>query len=127
MRIGHDDHYLSIEVTQLEGGFSAFCVEAVACGNGRKFSAFHGSLLVDSSEATKMNFGDFAEFRSNSVNILLTEGGWFRLERDWRGYVTIHYRISGWKPTASLEGEVIVEGELAGNFCCEFGALLKIA
>ncbi len=125
MRIGADDNFLSIESNPLAGGYAACHVEALATGSGRRFFASHDRLMLDSSVQVLQRFADFEALKSPRVEIPLTEGGWLRLERDARGLITVRYRIGGWKPSAAMEGEISVEGEFAGSFCQDFGALLR--
>ena len=125
MRIGRDDNFLSIESCPLEGGYTACRVEAVATASGRRFSASHDRLMLESSEQVKQRFADFEALKSAHCEVPLSEGGWLRFERDARGYITVRYRIGGRKASAAMEGAVVVEGELAGGFCREFGALLR--
>ena len=125
MRIGQDDNFLSIELSPLDGGYSAFRAEAVATASGRRFTASHDRLMMDTDEATLQRFSDFETLKSEQMEIPLTEGGWLRFQRDSHGYITLRYRIGGWKASAALEGEVVVEGEFAGGFCRDFGALLR--
>ena len=125
MRIGQDNNFLCIESSPLEGGYSAFRAEAVATASGRRFTASHDRLMMDSDEATLRRFADFESLKSEQIEIPFTEGGWLRFQRDPHGYIAVRYRISGWKASAAMEGEVVVEGEFAGSFCREFGALLR--
>ena len=125
MRIGQDDHFLSIESVPLAGGFAACRVEAVASAAGRKFTASHDRLMLDSSDATIQRFAEFESHMSEQIEIPLTESGWLRLQRDAKGYIVVRYRIAGWKASAAMEGELTVEGEFAGGFCRQFGALLR--
>ena len=125
MRIGRDDNFLLIENRPLEGGFLACRIEAVATASGRRFSALHDAVLLDTSEPAVQRFAEFATLKKDRSEITLTEGGWLRLERDVRGYITVHYRIGDRKTLAAMEGAVIVEGEFAGRFCRELGALLQ--
>jgi hypothetical protein len=81
--------------------------------------------MVDSSDATIQRFADFESLTSEQIEIPFTEGGWLRLQRDARGYITVRYRIAAWKASAAMEGELTVEGEFAGGFCRELGALLR--
>jgi hypothetical protein len=125
MRIGRDDNFLSIELTPLDGGYSAFRVEAVATTSGRRFTASHDKLMMDTDEATLRRFADFESLKSGRIEIPLSEGGWLRFQRDSHGCIIVRYRVGGWKPVAAMEGELLVEGEFAGKFCHEFGALLR--
>ena len=125
MRIGQDDNFLSIDVSPLEGGYSAFRAEAVATASGRRFTASHDRLMMETDEATLRRFADFESLKSEQIEIPFTEDGWLRLQRDSHGYITVRYRIGSWKASAVMEGEVVVEGEFAASFCREFGALLR--
>jgi len=127
MRIGRDDNFLSIEKPGPADPYSPWRIEAVATGPGQRFSAVHDWVMLDTSAPAVQRFADFEALRTRRVEIPLTEGGWLRLERDARGYVTVHYRVGGSKARAALKGEVTVEGEFAGSFCREFGALLRSA
>jgi hypothetical protein len=81
--------------------------------------------MLDSSDDTLKRFADFESLNGEQVEIPLTEGSWLRLQRDSKGYITLSYRISGWKASAAMEGEIVVEGEFAGKCCREIGALLR--
>ena len=125
MRIGRDDNFLFIESCPLEGGYTAFRVEALATASGRRFSASHDRLMLESSEQVKQRFADFEALKSQHCEVSLSEGGWLRFERDARGYITLRYRIGSRKTSVAMEGAVVVEGEFAGSFCREFGGLLR--
>jgi len=125
MRFGRDNNFLSIEPIQLDGGYPAFRAEAVATGSGRRFTASHDRLMFDTSEAITKGFADFEALHSDTIEVPFSESGWLRLQRDARGYITVRYRIGGWKTYAAMEGEILVEGEYAGRVCREFGALLR--
>jgi hypothetical protein len=125
MRIGQDDNYLLIECSSPLGGYSTCRLEAVAAAGGGRFTAVHDRLMMDASGQTGQQFSEFADLKTAAIEIRLTEGGWLRLERDHRGYITVRYRIAGWRAAAAMEGEALIEGEYAGSFCREFGAFLK--
>ena len=125
MRIGRDDNFLSIESCPLEGGYPACRVEALATVSGRRFSASHDRLMLESSEQVKQRFADFEAFKREHFEVPLSEGGWLLFERDARGYIALRYRIGGRQASAAMEGAVVVEGQCAGSFCREFGALLS--
>jgi len=125
MRIGQDDNFLCIESSPLEGGYAACRVEAVASASGRRFTASHDRLMLDSSDAMMQRLADFESFKTEQIEIPFTESGWLRVQRDSHGHITVGYRIGGWKASAAMEGEVVVDGEFAGGFCREFGALLR--
>ncbi|MBA4149611.1 MAG: hypothetical protein H0X66_15985 [Verrucomicrobia bacterium] len=125
MRIGQDDNFFSIESIPRQGGYASCRVEAVASASGRRFTASHDRLMLDSSDTTIQRFTEFESLRSEQIEIPFTEAGWLRLQRDARGCITVRYRIGGWTASAAMEGELVVEGEFAGSFCSEFGALLR--
>jgi len=125
MRIGRDDNFFSIEKLDPDDPYSPWRVEAVATGAGQRFSTVHDRVILHTSEQAVQQFADFEALRTQRVEVALTEGGWLRLERDARGYITGHYRVAGSRARAVLEGEVTVEGEFAGSFCRQFGALLR--
>lgn len=125
MHIGQDDNFLCIESSPLEGGYAACRVEAVASASGRRFTASHDRLMLDSSDATIRRLADFESLKTEQIEIPFTESGWLRFQRDSHGHIAVRYRIGGWKASAAMEGEVLVEGEFAGRFCREFGALLR--
>ena len=125
MRIGHDDNFLSIESALLDGDYAACRVEAVASASGRRFTASHDRLMLDSSDVTMQRLADFVSLKIEQMEIPFTESGWLRFQRDSHGCIAVRYRISGWKASAAMEGEVVVEGEFADRFCREFGALLR--
>ena len=125
MRIGHDENFLSIEVLPTFAGHAQCKLEAVAEVSGRRFTASHDALLMDTGDATRKGFEEFANLRSHHVQIALSEGGWLRFDRDARGWITVQYRVRAWKLAAAMEGDVIVEGEFTGNLCREFAELLR--
>jgi hypothetical protein len=125
MRIGRDENYLLMESSPVEGGYAVCRVEAVATASGQKFTASQDGLMIDSSDEILKRLADFESLKNERIELQLTGGGWLRLQRDARGYITVRYRISGWKTSAAMEGEILVEGEFAGSFCREFGALLR--
>src|SRR3954447_22858759 len=109
MRIGHDDNFLSIESTPLEGDYAACRVKVVASASGRRFTASHDRLMLDSSDETRQRLADFESLKTEQLEIPFTESGWLRFQRDSHGYITVRYRIGGWKASAAMEGEVVVE------------------
>jgi hypothetical protein len=123
MRIGRDDNFILIETVPMEGGHLACRIEAVVLGAGRRFSAVHDRVMLDASAEIVQRFTDFEELKSEKVEIPLTEGGWLRFDRDKRGHIIVHYRISGWKVRAAMEGQILLEAEFSGAFCHEFRAL----
>ena len=126
MRIGQDDNFLSIEAAPMLGGYTTCRIQAVAsASSGRRFTASHDCVMMDVSGPVRERFAKFADLGSTQTEVPLSEGGWIRLERDNRGYITIRYRIGGWKASAAMEGEVFIEGEFANSFCREFGALFR--
>ncbi len=126
MRIGDDDNFLSIDSDPMLGGYTTCRFQAAAtASSGRRFTASHDCVMMDASEPVRKRFAEFADLRTTRIEIPLTEGGWIRLERDNRGYITVRYRIGGWKASAAMEGEVLIEGEFANSFYREFGALIK--
>jgi len=126
MRIGNDDNSFSIDSDPMLGGYTMCRIQAVAsASSGRRFTASHDCVMMDASEPVREGFAKFADLESTQTEIPLSEGGWIRLERDSRGYITVSYRIGGWKAVAAMEGEVLIEGEYANSFCREFGALFR--
>ena len=124
MRLGDDDNFLSLEVSISDLG--GFCVaEAGASYPGRRFTARHDCLRFDSSPETFSRLSDFESLKTAQMEISFSEGGWLRFLRDSRGWITVKYRIAGWRTGAAMEGEILVEGEFAGSFCREVGALLR--
>jgi hypothetical protein len=125
MRIGKGDSYLSIESSPLEGGYPAFRAQAVASALDQRFTASHDCLMMDTNEATRQRFADFESLKTQQLEIVFAEDGWFRCERNSRGYIKVRYRIGGGKASAGMEGELAVEGQFAGTFCRDLGALLR--
>ena len=124
MRIGHDDNYLSIELRQLDGACVSWLVEAGASFSGGEFRASHDHILASSSPEDIEQFDHFASSGASGYELTITEGGWLRLSRDSRGYITVQYRLASRRATAAMEGDVIVEGEFAGDFCRQLRLLL---
>jgi hypothetical protein len=125
MRIGTDENFLSIERDSHEGGYPVFHAEAVSIASGRKFTASHDRLMLDTSEAVAKSFSDFQSHKSEYAEIPLSESGWLRFSRDNRGYIAVNYRIAGWKSSVAVEGEIYVEGEFTNRFCREIIELLR--
>lgn len=125
MRIGHDENFLSLDLSSSDGGYSAFRAEAVATASGRVFTASHDPLLMSAAGVTLQRFADFESLKSEQMEIRISEGGWLRFQRDARGSIMVKFRICSWKASAAMEGAVMVEGEFVGGFCREFGALLR--
>lgn len=126
MRIGQDDNFLSIDSDPMLGGYTTCRIQAVASpSSGRRFTASHDCVMMDTSEPVRERFAKFADLVSAQTEIPLSEGGWIRLERDKRGYITVRYRIGGWKAAAAMEGEVFIEGEFTNSFYREFDTLFR--
>lgn len=117
MRIGSDDNFLSIELRDLDGACASWTVEAGASFSCGEFRASHDSILVSSSAGDIQQIDDFASCMTSACDLSFSEGGWLRLSRDLRGYITVRYRLASRRASAVLEGEVMVEGEFAGDFC----------
>jgi len=125
MYIGQNDNFLSIEPVILEGNHIAYRVEATASASGRKFTASHDRLMLDSSDARMQQLVHFETLKTDQIEIPLSETGWLRFQRDSHGNIVVHYRIHGWQVSASMEGKIFVDGEFRGRFLQEFGALLR--
>ena len=80
---------------------------------------------MDTSDLVRERFAEFADLRTAQTEIPLTEGGWIRLERDNKGYITVRYRIGTLKAFAAMEGEVFVDSEFASSFYREFSGLFR--
>jgi hypothetical protein len=127
MRIGGNDNFLLIEKRDANDVYSPWRVEAVATASGQKFSMVHDRVILDASEKTLRQFADFEALKTDHIKIPLSEGGWLNLERQTRGYITVHFRVLSTKLSAALDGAVVVEGDYASGFCRELGALLSRA
>jgi hypothetical protein len=125
MGVGRDDSFLLIEKLRPDDPYSPWRLEVLAPGAGQRFSAVHDRVVLDTSENARQQFAAFDAVVTQRLEIPLTEGGVLPLERDSRGYITVHCRLGGWKAHAALEGVTVVEGEFTGGFCREFGALLR--
>ncbi len=125
MRIGQDNNFLSIQLNSLEGGYTICRIDAVAIASGCRFTASHEKLMLEASDDILKKFADFESFESEQIEIKLSEGSWLRFQRDARGYITVCYRISSWKVSSVIEGEIVIDGEFTGSFCRKFGALLR--
>ena len=106
MRIGQDDNFLSIDPDPILGGCTTCRIHAVASASSRRFTASHDCVMMDASDPVRERFAEFADLKTTRIEIPLSEGGWIRLERDNRGYITVLYRIGGWKASAAMEGQV---------------------
>lgn len=125
MRIGTENNSLAIELNPLDGGYTAFRAEAVATASGRRFTACHDRLILDSDAITLQRCADFETLESHQVEIRLSEGGWIRLQRTSHGQIIVRYRIAASATAAAMEGEVVVDGEYANAFCRDFNTLLR--
>jgi hypothetical protein len=126
MRIGDDENFLSIDSDPMLGGYSTCRIEAAAtASSGCRFTGSHDCVMMDASDPVRERFAEFADLRTTQAEIPLTTGGWIRLERDNRGYITVRYRIGAWKTSAAMEGEVYIDSEFANSFYREFGALFR--
>jgi hypothetical protein len=125
MRIGDSENFLSIDSVPLDAGHALLKIEVSATASGCRFNAFHDRVVIDSSNSVQERFANFASLNTMEFETFLSEGGWLRLKRDSRGYVTVAYRVAGWKASAAMEGEIIVEGEFSGKLCRDLAVLLR--
>ena len=124
MRIGRDNNFLAIERVDAGEPDCACRMEAVITGPGGCFSAVHGNIVVDTSEATTQQAEAFLEVTEHRLDLPLSEGGWLRMKRNSKGCIIVHYRLVRWEMWAAMEGEILVERESASDFCNELKALL---
>ncbi len=124
MRIGTPPNFLSVDLV-MDDGVSFFRVEAVVITNDRQFTACHERVVMGAGGDTLRRYEDFSDFKCEDVDITLSEGGHIRLQRDWRGQMMVKYRLAAYSTKTAMEGEVLVEGDFAGEFIREFGALLR--
>jgi hypothetical protein len=108
MRIGHERCYLQIAHGPAE------------------FIGVNAAIYFSNGEAERRAFSEFAELRSRSVTIALTEDGSIELRRGVRGnidvFVAVAFSRSGTQWTTS--GVVPVHGEDTQQFPRAFRALV---
>ena len=121
------NHILSIDGHSLGPGADGLVwhVRATISAKHCTYSVDHDMVIMNSSEMMMTKFVEFAEHRTNAVQIDLSSKGFIRFERDNRGYLHLRYRIAAWNDTGTaLESAIEVEGEFANETCREFMALL---
>jgi len=120
LKIGDDEKYLWIEPADLGGGVSAWRMQAYEkCSHGEIF-ARNDAVVSNSSDDLRREFTEFESLRRQAFEMLLSAGGWLRLERMSRGNIQVRYRIASWRGDAAVEGKLTVEGEYGNDFCANF-------
>ena len=85
----------------------------------------HDKVTIDALEEALKQTLDFSILQIPRVEIALSEGGWLRIKRDFRGRIVVRYRLVRLDVGAAVEGEVVLEAERADAFCRDLIALLS--
>lgn len=124
MRIGTEDDFLCIVRDSLGGGFACWRVSAAASFSGGRFEATHDRVMFETHDGIHQSLADFASCSAHRIDLRMSEGGFLTCQRDARGHLTVRYRLSSIRASASLEGELFVDGEHAGAFCRDLTTLI---
>lgn len=100
-------------------------IEVKVTATNGQFSASHDGVMVDTSEPVMNRFTDFEQLKVQEMEFHLSEGGWLRLERDDRGYLSVRFHIRSHRAATFLETQFYVEGEFADGFCRELRLLFS--
>ena len=123
MRINTDDRFLSLERVGPDGPRVVWQVQATVAGDGCVM-AVHDRVKVHTTDETPERVADFAAHRAQRLELMLSKGGWLRVNRAPSGRTLLRYRFGQLSAGASLEGEVRLEGEPAEMCCRELAQLL---
>jgi hypothetical protein len=123
MLINTDDRFLSLERIAGEGPGVVWQIQATVASEGCVV-AIHDRVTVHTTNETPGRVADFTAHRTRRLELMLSKGGWLRLNRAPSGRTLIRYRFARVSAGASLEGEVRLEGESAEACCRELGGLL---
>ncbi len=123
MRISTDDRFLSLERVGTEQLDVIWRIQATVAGEGCVV-AVHDRVKVHTTDETPGRVADFTARRAKRLELMLSKGGWLRLNRASDGCTLIRYRLGRLTAGTSLEGEVRLEGESAEACCRELGGLV---
>jgi hypothetical protein len=124
MRIGSDDTFLRVEKIGQQGPTVTWRVAAAVSSPGCWFAAMHHSVEVADTCETARRIADFMARNVHRIEILLLQGGWFRVKRHPSGSLLVRYRVGQANSGTALEGEVSLNGEAADAFCRQLGGLV---
>jgi len=125
MRIGDQTTGLTLERVEAASRFCTWRCEATAVVAGWKCAAVHDKVTIDGFEEAFQQMLDFSILQIPRVEIALSEGGWMRIKRDFRGRIVVRYRLVRLDVGAAVEGEVVLEAERADVFCRDLIGLLS--
>jgi len=123
MHINTNDRFLSLERVAGEGPDVVWQVQA-SVANKSCVVAVHDRVTVHTTDETPKRVANFTAHRAQRLELMLSKGGWLRLNRAPSGSTLIRYRFGRLSAGAALEGEVRLEGESAETCCRELGGLL---
>jgi hypothetical protein len=124
MRIGSDDTFLRVERVSRNGSTVTWRIAAAAGGPGWWFATMHHCVEVDNPREAKGRITEFAARKVQRTELILPQGGWFRIKRHPSGSLLVRYRVGQANSGAALEGEVSVNGKAAESFGRRLAALL---
>jgi hypothetical protein len=124
MRIGSDDNFLRVEKVGQRGPTVTWRVVAAVGGPGWWFAALHHCVEVSDPCEAARRIADFTGCKVQRIEIILLQGGWFRIKRHPSGSLLVRYRVGQANSGAALEGEVSLNVEAADAFCRQLGDLL---
>jgi hypothetical protein len=123
MKIGHDENYLIIELSDDSDPDSGFSISG-RCGYGDSiFTGSNGEVYFDQADAAKRSFKEFEAIERNETRIGLTEGCFLVLTRQSRGDIQVDFEIRHYGFQATLRGSVLVAGEDSTGFLRELGKM----
>jgi hypothetical protein len=124
MRIGTDNSFLSIESVGWDGS-AVWRVEAAVGGADWNFAVIHEQVKAAVTDGALSQMDDFTAHRIRQFDIALLDGGWLRLKQGGSGCVLVRYRVGQVSAGAALEGEIVLKGQSAKEFCRKFRGLLQ--
>lgn len=126
MVIGNEQARLRIERLDPDPHASLEIEAVFSRDDGIAFRALQKDIYISSGERNHAALRDFAESRTNRLELVLTEDGLLDLRREAHGHIdvafTLGFRRSGGPWT--LQGNVRVEGEHSQQFLRELQGLL---
>jgi len=123
MHIKTDNSFLSLERVGTARLNPVWRIQAAFANQGC-IVAVHGRTRVRTTDKTLEQVANFAASRTQRLELMLSKGGWLRLQRARNGRTLIRYRFGPVLSGVALEGEVRLEGEPAKSFCLELPRLL---
>ena len=123
MRINTDDRFLSLERIATDSPSVVWQVQATVASESCVV-AVHDRVTVQTTKETQDRLADLTTRRAGRLEVMLSKGGWLRLNRASDGGTLIRYRLGRLIAGTSLEGEVRLEGESAEACSRESGGLV---